>query len=75
MKRLVCTLLFVVLFLLMAEYVLRAAFPYKLRNINYTGEMAYEFDEDYFLRLKKNIQKSFYRTKWNGGTKISWRNQ
>lgn len=72
MKHVLVSLAVACLIFMTVELALRIAYPEQLKDVNYRGEVAYEFDEDYLVRLKKNVRSHFYRTSKNGGAKILW---
>lgn len=72
MRHFLRSTLIALLLLAILEITLRVAFPEKIRNINTRGAIAYEFDPDYLMRLKKNVIKPYYRAPGNGGKKIIW---
>ncbi len=52
-----------------SEWILRIVFPEKILNEN----VAYEFNEDFLVHLKPNIEKAFTRKEENGGNITHWK--
>lgn len=59
--------------LIMAEGVLRIVFPDKISNSNIFDSVSYEFNEDFLISLKPNIEKTFTRKEENGGYVTRWK--
>lgn len=56
------------------EVSLRIIYPEKIERSGRSSEsLAFEFDEDFLVRMKPNMVKTFVRTKENGGDTIHWR--
>lgn len=58
--------------LVAAELTLRVIYPEKIRDIP-ENDLAYEFNNDYLVSLRPNINKTFVRSAQNGGDIIHWR--
>ncbi|MCH7959084.1 MAG: SGNH/GDSL hydrolase family protein [Candidatus Hydrogenedentes bacterium] len=56
------------------EVSLRIIYPEKIERSGRSSEsLAFEFDEDFLVRMKPDMAKTFVRTKENGGDTIHWR--
>lgn len=59
--------------LVIVEGVLRIAFPHKISDSSMFDPIAYEFNDDYLISLKPNIEKKFTREEENGGYTSLWK--
>ena len=59
--------------LIVSETILRIIFPEKIKISNKPKFLAYEFNEDYLISIKPNIEKTFSRSAVNGGDIIHWK--
>ena len=59
--------------LIASEIMIRIIFPEKLKTQDIHKHLAYEFNEDYLISIKPNIEQIFIRSSENGGDIIHWK--